>query len=111
MMIYKIFRPLEWAFLQAKGSTQGAAVDLSDGYVHFSTAAQLPETLARHFADDEGLVLLACDAVQMGDDLQWEPSRGGDLFPHLFRPLTLRDVTWSRDIVRGRDGHDIGPLE
>lgn len=111
MMIFKVFRPGEWTRLLAKGSTSGAPVDLADGYVHFSTALQLPETLARHFADDKGLVLLACDAAQFGDDLRWEPSRGGDLFPHLYRPLTLGDIAWSRDIRRGHGGHDTGPLE
>jgi uncharacterized protein (DUF952 family) len=111
MMIYKVLRPAEWGQLQADGSTQGAPVDLADGFVHFSTAAQLGTTLSRHFATEGELVLLACHDAGFGDDLRWEPSRGGDLFPHLYRPLRLDDIAWSRDILPGDNGHDTGPLE
>lgn len=107
MMIYKVLRPAEWEQLQADGSTRGAPVDLADGFVHFSTAAQLGTTLSRHFAAEGDLVLLACDAASLGDDLRWEPSRGGDLFPHLYRALRLDDIAWSRAI----HDHDTGPLE
>ncbi len=92
MLIYKIFRADEWAALQAQGETGGAPVDLADGFVHFSTAAQAPETAARHFAGVDGLVLLELDAETLGDALKWEPSRGGDLFPHLYRMLRLDEV-------------------
>ncbi|MWB77775.1 DUF952 domain-containing protein [Pseudooceanicola sp. 216_PA32_1] len=98
MLIYKIFRAEEWAALQADGSTFGAPVDLADGYVHFSTAAQAAETAAKHFAGAEGLVLLAVEADSLGEALQWEPSRGGALFPHLYRALSLSDVLWCRDL-------------
>lgn len=111
MMIFKVFHPSEWADLQANGETPGAPVDLADGFVHFSTAAQLGVTLSKHFGDEGDLILLACDAASLGDDLRWEPSRGGDLFPHLYRPLALQDIAWSRVIRRGNDGHDTGPLE
>ncbi|SNR58884.1 Uncharacterized conserved protein, DUF952 family [Paracoccus sediminis] len=111
MMIFKMFRPGEWAELLTKGWTGGAPVDLHDGFVHFSTAAQVPETLTRHFVNDDALVLLACDAARFGDDLRWEPSRGGDLFPHLYRALTLDDVAWTRDIGFGPQRHNTGPLE
>lgn len=111
MMIFKVFRPAEWADLQAAGTTRGAPVDLADGFVHFSTAAQLGTTLAKHFAGEGDLVLLACDAARFGDDLRWEPSRGDDLFPHLYRPLDLQDIAWSRVIHRNDDGHDTEPLE
>ncbi|MDQ1899769.1 DUF952 domain-containing protein [Paracoccus sp. WLY502] len=111
MMIYKVLRPAEWADLQAAGASKGAPVDLADGYVHFSTAAQLGTTLTKHFADEGDLLLLGCDAAVFGGDLRWEPSRGGDLFPHLYRPLTLDDIAWSRIISRSEDGHDTGPLE
>ena len=95
MLIYKIFRSGEWAELQARGETPGAPVDVADGFVHFSTAAQAAETAARHFAGAEGLVLLAVEVAPLGDALKWEPSRGGALFPHLYRPLALSDVLWS----------------
>lgn len=111
MLIYKILRPSEWAALRADGRTAGAPVDITDGFVHFSTAAQLPGTLAKHFTGEDGLTLLACEAQALGGDLRWEPSRGGDLFPHLYRPLDMTDIRWSREITRGADGHDTGPLE
>ncbi|MDK3019522.1 DUF952 domain-containing protein [Pseudodonghicola flavimaris] len=95
MLIYKIFRADEWAALQAAGETSGAPVDVADGFVHFSTAAQAAETAAKHFAGAEGLVLLACETEQMGEALKWEVSRGGALFPHLYRPLRISDVLWS----------------
>ncbi|MFV0300189.1 MAG: DUF952 domain-containing protein [Paracoccus sp. (in: a-proteobacteria)] len=110
MLIYKIFRPAEWAGLQAEGATAGAPVDRADGYVHFSTAAQLPGTLARHFAGETGLTLLACDSVALADDLQWEVARGGQEFPHLYRELRMGDVIWSRPVGLGADGHELPGL-
>ncbi|SDC38781.1 DUF952 domain-containing protein [Ruegeria marina] len=98
MLIYKIFRADEWAALERDGQSAGAPVDLADGFVHFSTAAQAAETAAKHFAGAEGLVLLACEADTMGAALKWEVSRGGALFPHLYRELRLSDVVWSRPL-------------
>lgn len=97
MLIYKIFRAGEWAELQAKGETQGAPIDVTDGYVHFSTAKQARETAAKHFAGEDGLVLLALESDDL-DPLKWEPSRGGALFPHLYRPIRLSDVLWSKPL-------------
>ena len=94
MQIYKLFRGPEWADLKAKGATQGAPIDVIDGYVHFSTAAQAAETAAKHFAGEEGLVLLALESDALAPDLRWEPSRGGQLFPHLYRDLRLTDILW-----------------
>ncbi|MEJ6395454.1 DUF952 domain-containing protein [Gymnodinialimonas sp. 2305UL16-5] len=94
MRIYKILRPEEWATLERDGETAGAPIDLADGFVHFSTAEQAAETAAKHFAGVEGLVLAALEADDLGDDLKWEPSRGGALFPHLYGPLRLADVIW-----------------
>lgn len=111
MMIYKILRAGEWAQLRADGESAGAPVDVADGFVHFSTAPQLPETLRRHFAGEAGLHLLACEADAMGDALRWEPSRGGALFPHLYRALRLSDVRFDRPVTLGAGGtHDTGPL-
>jgi uncharacterized protein (DUF952 family) len=98
MLIYKVFRAGEWAELEAAGETLGAPVDRADGYVHFSTAAQLGATLARHFAGESGLVLVAVEAEAAGAAVRWEPSRGGALFPHLHRPLRLADVVWARPL-------------
>ena len=104
MVIYKILRSAEWAALVHAGETDGAPVDLADGYIHFSTAEQLGETAAKHFADETGLWVLAVEAEGL-DDLKWEPSRGGALFPHLYRPLRLGDVLWARRIAPGAEGH------
>lgn len=110
MMIYKVLRAAEWDALQRAGTTDGAAVDRADGYIHFSTAQQLPETLAKHFAGEDGLQLLACDPELLAPDLRWEPSRGGALFPHLYRELRIQDVSASRPILLTDAGHDPGGL-
>ncbi|MCP3970549.1 MAG: DUF952 domain-containing protein [Rhodobacteraceae bacterium] len=98
MLIYKIFRAPEWHALRRDGETQGAPVDLADGYIHFSTADQAPETASRHFAGQEDLLLLAIDTHRLGEALKWEPSRGGQLFPHLYGPLRLEHVAWWRPL-------------
>jgi uncharacterized protein (DUF952 family) len=106
-MIYKILRSAELAALVADGATPGAPVDVADGFVHFSTAAQLAETAARHFAPERGLWLVACDPNALGPALRWEPSRSGALFPHLYRPLAREDVRWARPLHRGPDGPEL----
>ena len=98
MLIYKVFRAGEWAELLAAGETPGAAVDRADGFVHFSTAGQLAETLARHFAGEAGLVLVAVEAEAAGEAVRWEVSRGGARFAHLYRPLRMADVVWARPL-------------
>lgn len=98
MLIYKIFRADEWAELRDNGETPGAPVDLADGYVHFSTAVQAGETAAKHFAGETDLMLLGVYTETLGDSIKWEPSRGGALFPHLYRALRLDDVAWSRPL-------------
>ena len=110
MLIYKIFRAPEWAALLAQGETLGAPIDVADGYVHFSTAEQAAETAAKHFAGEDGLVLLALDSAALGDDLRWEPSRGGALFPHLYRPLQMADILWSMPLPLV-DGHHQFPKD
>ncbi|MDO5613846.1 MAG: DUF952 domain-containing protein [Paracoccus sp. (in: a-proteobacteria)] len=109
MLIYKVLRPAEWADMQANGQTAGAPVDLADGFVHFSTAAQLQGTLDKHFHGAGDLMLLACNAGMSG--VVWEKSRGGQDFPHLYRALQMDDVIWSRPLPQGPGGHDPGELE
>lgn len=94
--IYKLLRGEEWAAFQAGGVFSGAPADKKDGYIHFSTAAQVGETAAKHFAGAEGLVLAEVDPRRLGAALKWEPSRGGQLFPHLYSPMPLTAVlrTW-----------------
>lgn len=98
MLIFKIFRADEWAALRADGQTAGAPIDVTDGYVHFSTAEQAAETAAKHFANEDDLFLLAIESEPLGDDLKWEVSRGGAKFPHLYRELRLSDVYWAQPL-------------
>ena len=94
MLIYKILTATQWADLQRVGETAGAPVDLADGFVHFSTGAQMAETATKHFAGQAGLMLLAVEAGRLGAALKWEVSRGGGLFPHLHGPLRIADAAW-----------------
>ena len=85
--VYKILTAQDWSVAQAVGRFDGSAKDLADGFIHLSTAAQAGETARLHFAGQAGLVLLALDADALGAALRWEPSRGGQMFPHLYGPL------------------------
>lgn len=105
MLIFKIFRRSEWDAFRAAGTTAGAPIDLADGYIHTSTAAQVAETAARHFGTESDLVLVALNSEKLGPALKWEPSRGGQLFPHLYRHLTLADVVWDKSLPLGATGH------
>ncbi|MSP42414.1 MAG: DUF952 domain-containing protein [Alphaproteobacteria bacterium] len=103
-MIYKILRQPEWRAAIAQGKLTGSPVDTADGYIHFSTVRQVRETAARHFHLETDLVLLVVDPEALGPDLRWEPSRGGDLFPHLYAVLPLDRVLASYPLPLGRDG-------
>ena len=105
MLIYKILTSGQWTELQDRQETPGAPVDIADGFVHFSTASQVRETAAKHFSGQTGLWLLAFQADALGGPLKWEPSRGGQLFPHLYAPMRLADVLWSKPLTSGPDGH------
>jgi uncharacterized protein (DUF952 family) len=112
MIVYKIVANEEWAEAEAAGAFAGAAVDRADGFIHFSTAEQARETAAKWFAGRGDLTLAAVDAEALGDDLRWEPSRGGALFPHLYAALPMSAVVWSRPLPLGSDGgHVFGSLE
>jgi len=103
--IYKICERALWRAAEADGQFRGSPIDERDGFIHFSTARQLAETAAKHFARQSGLMLIAVDVEDLGGDLKWEPSRGGDLFPHLYAALPLSAVRWARplpDEVGGR---------
>lgn len=102
--IYKILTGAEWAAAQAAGRYEGSAVDRQDGFIHFSTGAQAAETARRHFAGQADLVVLAVDADELGADLRWEPSRSGDLFPHLYGPLDVARVQTVTTAPLGTDG-------
>lgn len=110
--IYKITSRAAWTAAEAAGRFTGAPVDLADGFIHFSTADQVRETAARHFAGQDGLVLVAVDAAALGAALAWEPSRGGALFPHLYGALAMEAVRWVKPLALGADGrHVFPPLE
>ena len=112
MIVYKIVATEEWAKARAAGVFTGAAIDRADGFIHFSTAEQAPETAAKWFAGRSDLTLAAIDADALEDDLRWEPSRGGALFPHLYAALPMSAVVWSRPLLLGPDGrHVFGSLE
>ena len=107
MLIYKILTATQWAALERDGETAGAPVDLADGFVHFSTAAQVAGTAAKHFAGQNGLMLLAVEAEALGHALKWEPSRAGALFPHLYGSLLRANVAWARPLPFGAgDAHE-----
>jgi len=102
--IYKICERAQWRAAEAAGQYRGSSVDERDGFIHFSTAAQLAETASKHFAKAANLILVAVDAAVLGAQLRWEPSRGGDLFPHLYAALPLRAVRWARPLPDEIDG-------
>jgi beta-hydroxylase len=90
---FKIFTAPQWATFQAAGAFAGAPVDLADGYIHLSAKEQLQGTLDKHFAGQDGLVIAEIDLSLLGDDVVWEESRGGALFPHLYnRALPMAAV-------------------
>jgi len=97
--IYKICDRAEWHAAERAGHYGGSAVDRRDGFIHFSTAAQLAETAARHFAGRTDLMLVAVDSDALGLSLKWETSRGGALFPHLYAALPLKAVRWVRPLA------------
>ena len=103
-LIFKIVGAQGWRAAEAAGVFSGAPVDLADGYIHFSTAEQAPETAQKWFAGRDDLVLAAIEAEALGPALRWEPSRGGALFPHLYAPLPLTAVVWARPLPLGADG-------
>jgi len=108
LLIYKIVPRTEWE--AESGDYHGSAHDKADGFLHFSTAAQLPETLRRYYAGQDDLMLVAVDAAALGAALKWEhsPSRDED-FPHLYAALPCGAIKWARPIARGADGEFVLP--
>lgn len=103
-MIYKIATAQAFAPARTAPVFAGMPIDLADGYLHFSTAEQLPETLRLYFAGQRDLVLLAVRSADLGAALKWETSRGGALFPHLFGVLPTRFIAWEASIWVTDDG-------
>ena len=109
--IYKICNVAMWRDAERAGKFCGSPVDIKDGFIHFSTAEQAVETAAKHFAGQSDLVLVSVDAAKLGDQLKWEPSRGGALFPHLYGELDAAAVTKVEPLPLGTDGnHEFPPF-
>jgi uncharacterized protein (DUF952 family) len=104
-LIYHVCRREELDAARASGSYAGSSQDQADGFIHFSTAAQIAASVAKHRAGQGGLVIIEVDAARLGAALRWEPSRGGALFPHLYGTLPLAAVTRVAALPRGETGH------
>lgn len=109
--IYRLVRPDRWAEAMQAGTFTGEADDVRDGFIHFSTAGQLPGTLEKHYSDHDRLALVEVPVAELGETLKWESSRGGDLFPHLYGDLPMLAVATLRLIRRGEDGEWTLPSE
>jgi uncharacterized protein (DUF952 family) len=109
--IFKIVTREQWAQAERTGRFDGAPIDMADGYIHFSTAAQKHQTAAKHFAGQAGLLLVEVETAPLGDALKWEVSRGGALFPHLYAPLDLSAVKGVAELPLGTDGKHVFPKE
>lgn len=111
-VVYKICSQSEWLAAAADGVYRGSKVDERDGFIHLSAAGQVRQTAARHFAGQEGLVLVAFDTENL-DGVTWEPSRGGDLFPHVYGVLPVAKALWIKDLPVSGPSHrfpdDIDP--
>ena len=97
-LIYKVVTSDQWEAARKSGVFRGAPVDIEDGYIHFSTDQQLRATVAKHFAGQTDLILVAVEAAAIESSLKWEASRGGDLFPHLYDDLHFSAVVWEEDL-------------
>ena len=107
--IYKICTASEWRDAERAGVYRGSAVDVKDGFIHFSTAAQVRETADKHFAGADDLMLVAVDADALAGALRWEFSRGGDVFPHLYGALPLAAVLWAKPLRLDAGGRHVFP--
>lgn len=108
-MIYKIVPDALWRDAVANGSFSGSPVDVEDGFIHFSSASQVRETAAKHFAGVTDLVIVAVSSADLGPELRWEPSRGGDLFPHLYAALPITAVRWVKPLPLDAAGRHVFP--
>jgi len=106
--IYKILPANLWRDAVSAGRFRGSPVDLKDGFIHFSLAGQAPRTAALHFAGVHDVVIAAFDDSALGD-VRYEPSRGGDLFPHLYGTLDPKKALWVKPLVLGNDGRHVFP--
>ncbi|NQV57499.1 MAG: DUF952 domain-containing protein [Rhodospirillales bacterium] len=102
--IYHMCLKQEWDAALESGAYSGSSQDKADGFIHFSTAAQIVESAAKHRAGQSGLMLLAANPDLLGDHLKWEQSRGEQLFPHLYGSLPIDAVMNAVDLPLDADG-------
>lgn len=107
--IYHVCRAAEWEAALASGHYRGSSQDVADGFIHFSDAAQVVASVAKHRAGQDGLVIVEVDAAELGDSLRWEPSRGGQLFPHVYGGLPIGSATRVAKLPLGADGRHVFP--
>jgi uncharacterized protein (DUF952 family) len=107
--VYKIVAADLWQAAEDSGVFTGAGIDLNDGFIHLSTGGQARRTAELYFAGQDDLVLVAADGTSLGAALKYEPSRDGDLFPHLHGSLPLTAVLTVRPLPLGADGNHIFP--
>lgn len=103
-IVYKIVTAAEWSDAMTKGQYDGSADDKRDGFIHLSEQDQVRGTLEKHFKGKRDLVLIAFEVPKLGADLRWEQSRGGELFPHLYAPLSVSVALWKRPLPKNSDG-------
>jgi len=108
-MIYHMCKVEEWATAEVAGAYHGSSQDVADGFIHFSTSEQIVESAAKHRSGQDGLVLLSVDDGLLGDELKWEASRGGVLFPHLYGDLSVNAVHKAEPLPLGPNGAHIFP--
>jgi uncharacterized protein (DUF952 family) len=103
-IVYKVMSAAELKQMQHDGVFRGSPVDMADGYIHLSRGSQLTETVDKHFRGVDGLMLAAVDLSRLGDTVRWEPSRGGQLFPHIYGFLPRGAVVSIAPLERTPDG-------
>jgi len=108
-LIYHVCRADEWRAAEASGAYPGSSQDQADGFIHFSDADQVAASVAKHRAGQSGLMILEVDDQKLGPALKWEPSRGGALFPHLYKPLPVAAVSRAADLPLGAAGRHVFP--
>lgn len=108
-LIFKVCHVGDWEKPEHAHAYQGSQKDSEDGFLHFSTAEQLPETLAKYYADAEKVWVIAVATTPLGTALKYEPSRNGEMFPHLYAPLSYENVKWAKIISRDATGRFVVP--
>jgi uncharacterized protein (DUF952 family) len=102
--VFKIVSAPAWAAAVTAGAFAGSTDDVRDGYIHMSSANQLHGTLKKYFAGQSDVLLVAFEQIALAPNLKWEPSRGGELFPHFYGPLPVHAALWQKPLPLGADG-------